>query len=107
MTDVLAPADLSHAFLDLLAVVFVQRQIVVDGFVEDEAAVALLEGGEGIEGFDFVARGAEGDCLLLHAERIRCITIRDQSLLLGNSRFGRSSTGYQFQKLEASSSSDA
>jgi hypothetical protein len=48
-------------------VVLVQREILINGFIQDEAAVALLERGEGIEGFDFVAGGAEGDSLLLHA----------------------------------------
>jgi hypothetical protein len=58
---------LAYPLFDQGDVVLVQREVLIDGFVQDEAAVALLEGGEGIEGFDLVARGAEGDCLLLHS----------------------------------------
>jgi hypothetical protein len=58
---------LAYPLFDQGDVVLVQRKVLVHGFVEDEAAVALLERGEGVEGFDLVAGGAEGDCLLLHS----------------------------------------
>ncbi len=74
MRSKLTGVSLANAFLNERDVVLVQREVLIDGFVEDEAAVALLEGGKGVEGFDLVAGGAEGDCLLLHALRIRCIT---------------------------------
>jgi hypothetical protein len=74
----LTGVGLANPLLDQTDVVLVQREILIDGFIQDEAAVALLERGEGIEGLDFVAGGAEGDCLLLHAERIRCITAKYQ-----------------------------
>jgi hypothetical protein len=70
---------LTYTFFDQGDVVLVQSEVLIDGFVEDEAAVALLERGEGIEGFDLVAGGAEGDCLLLHALIIHCITREYQS----------------------------
>jgi hypothetical protein len=63
----LTGVGLANPLLDQTDVVLVQREILIDGFIQDEAAVALLERGEGIEGLDFVAGGAEGDCLLLHA----------------------------------------
>jgi ribosomal protein L18E len=69
--------SLTNAFLDESDMVLVQRKILIDGFVEDEATVALLKLGESVEGFDLVARSAEGDCLLLHVLRIRCITAED------------------------------
>jgi hypothetical protein len=78
MSSKLTGVSLANAFFNERDVVFVQREVLIDGFVEDEAAVALLEGGEGVEGFDLVAGGAEGDCLLLHALRIPCITQEDK-----------------------------
>jgi hypothetical protein len=75
----LTGVGLANPLLDQSDVVLVQREILIDGFIQDEAAVALLEGGEGIEGFDFVAGGAEGHCLLLHASRIQRITAKYQS----------------------------
>jgi hypothetical protein len=79
MRSKLTGVSLANAFFNKRDVVLVQGEVLIDGFVEDEAAVALLEGGEGVEGFDLVAGGAEGDCLLLHALRIRCITTEYQS----------------------------
>src|SRR5947209_3137145 len=75
----LAGVCLSDAFLNERDVVLVQREILIDGFVQNEAAVALLESSERIESFDLVSRGAECDCLLLHALRIRCVTAEYQS----------------------------
>lgn len=74
----LTTPDLSPALPDLLAMILVQSKILVYGFVKHEAAIALLQRGERVEGLDLVARGAEGDCLLLHAERIRWHTTDDK-----------------------------
>jgi hypothetical protein len=53
-----------------------------------------LERGEGIEGFDFVARGAEGDCLLLHSLRIQRNTTEDNRTSDQNSALIRTSLIY-------------
>lgn len=78
MADMFAGIVLTDALFDVGDVVVVQREVLVDRLIQDKAAVALLGGGEGIEGFNLRFRGTEGDCLLLHALRIRRNLVRYQ-----------------------------
>jgi hypothetical protein len=80
MGDKLTGVRLADAFLNERKVVLIQSEVLVHGFVQDKAAVAPLQGGDGIKGFDLVAVSAKSDCLLLHALKIRCNTAEDNTL---------------------------
>jgi hypothetical protein len=61
---------LADAFFNDGGVVVVEGEVLIHGLVQDEAAAALADFGQGVERIDLLARGGEGDLLLLHVERI-------------------------------------
>ncbi len=62
---------LPETLADQLAVIVVEREILVNSLVEHKAAVALLDLGERVKGLEALFGNTEGNCLQGHALRIR------------------------------------
>ena len=82
----LARIRLANAFFDQLAMVLLQRKKLRHCFVEQEAAVSLLQPGRSIERGELFLGNPEGDGLERHAISIQCNT-EEYSAMRHHSRY--------------------